>query len=131
VDAKLSVLFSTRNRLQPVTAGAPLVYGIQLSVLFSTRNRLQRGTWFPQPPDGYIYQLCSFSPLLNEEQTATDIASSIEEVGESAFSPLLNEEQTATRANISPARVSPAGLSVLFSTRNRLQRRIPARCFLA
>jgi len=114
IISPLSVLFSTRNRLQPggknlhpqrseqrfqsssqrgtdcnlVQLGGPRHN--HLSVLFSTRNRLQ-----PVCAPSRPRPKATFSPLLNEEQTATAAGA-----GKCspcpAFSPLLNEEQTAT-----------------------------------
>jgi len=84
-----------------------------LSVLFSTRNRLQQQAGISSGG-----RSAPFSPLLNEEQTAT-LRRLEEGQAQIPFSPLLNEEQTATL----PSRSQPLSrqLSVLFSTRNRLQ----------
>jgi len=138
----LSVLFSTRNRLQlgSGVSGVPPLVDFQsssqrgtdcnrlrlspgllaakdLSVLFSTRNRLQRTT----SAVSSRHRKCAFQSSSQRGTDCNHQFAGLIRADDSAFSPLLNEEQTATGPSRSLDAARGRGLSVLFSTRNRLQ----------
>jgi len=107
----LSVLFSTRNRLQHDGQRHTFV---ALPVGFQSSS--QRGTdCNVTSTTATSSNWRTFSPLLNEEQTATDDKEWIIGPTLAAFSPLLNEEQTATQTPRNTARRNKIAFSPLLN----------------